>query len=214
MIQVIGIKRITILLILFSFNAFLAASIYLYAIPEGASLDRKLRTLKSQVRSVGFDIERMQADFEQLDQQRDSFDELKANGFFTTQVRSDAKKLFSVIQDESGVIAALVSVKSGTIVDSKEARKANHKILRSPISVELKAIDDAAIYRYIDIAKAKVPGHLSLENITITRTRDVNSATMRAISAGANPELVKAIIKFSWRTLIPDSQVIVDDESR
>ncbi len=208
MIQVIGIKRIMILLILVGVNVVLAVAVYLYLIPEASKLGRKAKTLEYQVRSVSSDIDRMKIEFEQLDKQRDQFEELKAKGFFTTQIRSDAKRLFSVIQKESNVISALGSVKAGVIIDSEEARKASHKILQSPVEVVVKAFDDTSIYKYIDIAKTKFPGHLSLDSIVVNRTRDINSATIRAISAGANPELVSANIKFTWRTLIPESQVI------
>ncbi len=214
MIQVIGIKRIIVLLVLLAVNVALAAAVYLYTVPENIKLERKLRSLNSQVSSVSSDLDRIKVEFEQLDAQQDRFYELKDEGFFTTQVRSDAKKLFSLIQNQSDVISAVVSVKSGVIMNSVEAQKANHKVLRSSIDVEVRSFDDMAIYKYINIAKLKFPGHLSLKSIVMNRTRDVNSATIRAIAAGASPELVNAKIKFSWYTLIPESQVIVAGDSK
>ncbi len=210
MMQIIGIKRLVILIVLISLNIALGAVVYLYLMPENSSSDRQLRTLRAQTHAVRADIDRIQIEFEQLDKQRDSFNALKDDGFFSNQVRSDAKKLFSVIQNESGVISAVVSVKSGVILDYDEAKKANHSVLMSPIEVEIRALDDTAIYKYMDIALEKFPGHLSFDNIIITRIRDISAPVLRAIASGATPELVKANIKMSWRTLIPTSQVIYD----
>ena len=210
--QVIGIKRLVILFILISLNAVLGASIYLYLMPETSRGEMKLRTLRSQVNVVSSDIDRMQLEFEQLDRQRDSFNALKDDGFFSMQVRSDAKELFSLIQDESGVISAVVSVKSGVILDYPEAKKANHTVLMSPIEVEIKAFDDASVYKYMDIALKKFPGHLSFDSVTIKRLRDISAPVLRAIASGASPELIEASINMSWRTVIPASQVIDDSD--
>ncbi len=212
MIQVIGLKRLIILLILISANIALGVSIYLYLMPENISTNKQLKTLETQVRVVRSDIDRMQLEFEQLEEQRDSFNALKDDGFFSMQVRSEAKKLFKDIQNESGVISAVVSVKSGITMDYPEAKKANHSVLMSPIAVEIKALDDVSIYKYMEIALDKFPGHLSFENITITRLRDISAPVLRAIASGTTPELIKANIDMSWRTVIPMSQVIVDDK--
>ncbi len=70
MIQVIGVKRVAILLVLISVNAALAAGLYLYAIPEKENLARKLRSLRSKVSSVQTEIDRIKVEFAQLDKQQ------------------------------------------------------------------------------------------------------------------------------------------------
>lgn len=209
MIQVIGVKRIAILLILLSVNVALAAGLYLYAMPEKDNLSRRLRSLRSQVNSVQSDIDRMKVEFAQLDQQQDRFDELKAAGLFSAQARSEAKEFLRVVQDKAKVISAVANVRPGFIQNDAEAQKANHKILMSPVEITIEAFDDASVYRYIELAKRSFPGHLSLEGITIKRSRDVSSPVLRAIAAGTNPVLISADILMSWRTIIPESQVIM-----
>ncbi|MGH1377610.1 MAG: hypothetical protein ACRBB3_02200 [Alphaproteobacteria bacterium] len=208
MIQVIGVKRVAILLVLISVNAALAAGLYLYAIPEKDKLSRKLRSLRSQVNSVQTDIDRMKVEFAQLDKQQDRFDKLKEDGLFSSQVRSEAKAFLSGIQEKAKVISAVANVRPGVIQSDKEAQKANHKILMSPVEITIEAFDDASVYRYIELAKMTFPGHLSLDGITIKRSRDVSSPVLRAIAAGTNPVLISADILMSWRTIIPESQVI------
>lgn len=208
MIGVIGGKRLIILAILILINAGLGALTYAYYMPEHEKTERSLRSLRGQLSTVQNDISRMQIEFEQLDQQQDEFDALKAEGFFSNQVRSTAKALFSEIQDESKVISAVVSVKSGVIEESPEAQKAKHKVLMSLVNVDLKAFDDGDVYTYLDLMQKKFPGHVSVDRMIINRTRDVSAPVLRAIASGANPELVNASLSLSWRTLIPEDQVI------
>lgn len=209
MIQVIGVKRVAMLLVLISVNVALAAGLYLYAMPEKEDLSRRLRTLRSQVNRVQSDIGRMKIEFAQLDQQQDRFDELKADGLFSAQVRSDAKGFLSDIQNKSKVISAVANIRPGFIKNNVEAQKANHKVLMSPVEIKIEAFDDASVYRYIELAKSSFPGHLSLDGITIKRSRDVSSPVLRAIAAGTNPVLISADVLMSWRTIIPESQVIM-----
>ncbi len=210
MIQVIGFKRIIVLFILLAINVAFGAVIYLYLMPEGDKAERQLRGLRAGLQGVQSDIRRMQVEFEQLDKQQNRFDALKADGFFSVQTRSDAKELFSVIQTESRVISALASVKPGRIEENKEAQKAGYKVLTSLIEVEIKAFDDADVYSYINIAEGKFPGHISIDSVVMSRSRDVTSAVLRSIASGANPELVSATVNMSWRTMIPEDQVLQD----
>lgn len=207
MINVIGIKRLFVLLVFLAVNVAMAFVIYFHLTPELEKNERSERTLRSQVRSVQADMDRLQTEFEQLDQQQERFDKLKEQGFFNLQSRSDAKKMFSSLQDKSKVISAVVSVKPGVAVDDPDAMKANHKVLVSPISVVLEAFDDGDVYRYIDLLQKDFPGHISIDSMTIERTRDVNAAVLRAISSGANPVMVKADLILSWRTMVPADQL-------
>ncbi len=210
MIKIIGFKRLIILVVFLLINAFLAFLIYGYLVPQQEVKDRRERSLRSQVSSVQSDIDRVQLEFEQIDRQQDEFDVLKEQGFFSVQSRNDAKKMFSEFQDRSNVISAVVSVKPGVAVDDEDASKANHKLLVSPINIDIEAFDDGDVYRYISLLENEFPGHISLDSLEMTRVRDVNAAVLRAISSGANPVMIKAKIILSWRTMVPESQITGD----
>ncbi len=210
MINVIGLKRLVILVLFVVINATLGATIHLYLLPELNDSEGHERRMRSQVRQVRADIDRLQMEFEQLDQQQGRFDDLKKKGFFSIQSRSDAKKMFSRLQDKSRVISAVVSVKPGFIVDNDEAQKAKHKVLLSHIAVEIEAFDDVDVYRYIDLLDKEFPGHVSVDSLEMERTRDVNAAVLRAISSGANPVMVKASMKLSWRTMVSEDNIAED----
>lgn len=203
MINIIGAKRIVVLLALVGLNVALSAFLYLYAVPENESTTNQIQTLRSKTISVQSDIDRMQMEFEQLGQQQDKFDSLKASGFFDLQDRGVAKDLMKSIQEESNVISAVANIKAGYIDENAEADKAGHFILVSPVDIQIKAFDDADIYRYLEIAQHKFPGLLTIEHLDINRIKDVNAPILRAIAAGANPELLEARIELFWTTMVP-----------
>lgn len=209
MIHVIGLKRVLILFILVAVNGFFAALLYGYLVPENQSLSKKVRTVQAQVGTVRSDIERMQVEFEMLGKQQGRFDLLKKDGFLDPQDRANARATFSLIQKQSKVISAVANVEPGEIIDNEEAQKSNHKILVSPIEVKVSAFDDSDIFRYLFLLDEIYPGHISIDRLEIKRVRDVTPVVLRAITTGANPELVSADIKLLWRTMIPEAQVLM-----
>jgi len=210
MIQIIGLRRLLILIVLIAINACLASAIYMYVLPEKEKADRSLSSLRRKVSTVESDIQKMQVEFEQLEERQAQFDALKADGYFSSQDRSDAKEVFSAIRKKSRVMSARVSVKSGIIEQNEMAQKAGHKILMSPVQVQIRAFDDGDVYRYLHFAELYFPGHLSIDSITMKRTREVTPALLRAIATNTSPELVTAEILMSWRTMIKEDQVILD----
>lgn len=207
MIQVIGIKRIIVLLVFVVLNTVLAGFIYMYAIPQQEKTDITVRTLRNKVAGVRSDIGRIAIEFEQLEKEQDKFDKLKASGFFSLQDRSHAKDILTDIQKESKVISAVANIKSGYVDNDKDAQRANYVVLLSPIEIDITAFDDADVYRYLELARERFPGYLGIEDITITRQKDITPELLRAIASGANPELIKAKVVLIWHTMVEKSVV-------
>lgn len=211
MIGIIGIKKVIVLLILVGLNIGLASIINFYGYPEKSRTDSSLINLRSEISSVQADIDRIQIEFEQLDKQQKQFDALKASGFFSNQLRSVAKNKFKEIQTETNVISAVASVMPGKIEGNEEADKAKHKLIVSRIAIDIRAFDDLDVYRYVDKVQKSFPGMVSLEKLTMVRTKDVNGPVLRAIAAGEYPELIKASVELNWRTMVPEDQISAED---
>ncbi len=208
MISIIGIKRFVLLLLLLSLNAALFLVVNWYLLPIEQNVERKYSVEQNKVSSLRRDINRIEIEFDQLDKQQGYYNKIKELGFFKTQDRAEAKEMFSLIQKESRVISAFVSVKPGVIVDDSEAEKASHKILMSEMNIKIKAFDDNDIYRYLDLVCKVFPGVITIRHVDIHREKDVNAALLRAIANGASPELVAAEVDLLWRTMIPQERVI------
>ncbi len=208
MIGVLGLKRVILLAFFVGLNVVLGGLYYGVLLPFQASQTAELNTLQSQVSTVRSDVARMQVEFEELEAQKGAFQTLQKDGFFQNQSRKLAESFFSKIQKEAGVGNAIATVDSGAIEENEEAVKAKHKILKSSVKIELKAVDDVDIFRYLYLVEASFPGHMAVEKIELKRESDVDGTVLRAIASGANPPLVSARVDMLWRTMIPESDVI------
>ncbi len=214
MIAVLGIKRVIVLLSLVALCGVLGAGVYMYLIPEVQTKTRELRGLQGQVSTLRGDIDRMQVEFEQLEEQKEEFELLAADGFFKDQGRRQAEQILNRIQKTSGVSKAVASIASGVIEDNEEARKAEHKILKSSVDITLQAFDDINIFHYLFLVEHYFPGHITVENINLERRADVTGTVLRAIASGSNPSLVRADVQMTWRTMIPEASVIEGEEGQ
>lgn len=207
MIQTLGSRRIFIILFLAGLNAMLAFGVYGYLQPQTVTLERDLRQTTRKANEIQDDIERLQVEFEQLQAQQNFFNRLRDDGFLSAQDRRSAERLFEDIQNQSGVISARASIQAANIEADEEAQKAEHVILSSPISIEIEALDDIDVYRYIALLKNRFPGHLSLKDAQINRQIDVTNPILRAIANGEDVNMVKAELSWIWRTMVPEKDV-------
>lgn len=212
MIDILGIKRVILLLVLVGINALLAAVVYLYLTPEVVKKERSYSSLSSEIGRISGDVQRMQIEFDQLEEQQASFKELEADGFFRNQSRRMAIDVFNEIQEKSNVSTAIASIQAGVIEDNEDAQKASYKVLKSPIQVKIESLDDVDVMNYLFLVDNYFPGHVSIEKIKLSRESDVSGTVLRGIASGANPPLVKAEVDMVWRTMIPESQVIGEDQ--
>lgn len=208
MISVLGFKRVVMLAVLIALNAVFAASLYMYIKPEVTKKQRELRGLRGQVSTLRSDIDRMQIEYDQLEEQKEEFAVLEEDGFFKQQDRRQAERILNEIQNTSGVNKAIASIRAGVIEDNEEAEKAEYKILKSPIEIRLEAIDDVNIFHYLFLVEHYFPGHITVEEIKLERATDVTGTLLRSIASGNNPPLARADIDMVWRTMIPESEVI------
>ncbi|MCK6418413.1 MAG: hypothetical protein L6Q57_05680 [Alphaproteobacteria bacterium] len=208
MIKILGMRRIIVLAVLLGLNALFASVHYLYVLPETQARTQQARQLSSKISTLQTDINRLQIEFAQISDQKEEFTALEAKGFFNKQDRSLASQLLEKVQKNSGVITAVASVKPGTLLENEEAKKAKHTILSSPMTVEITALDDRDVYKYIHLLRQYFPGHITIVATEIKSTATLTRDLLRSVSAGENPVLVQAKLELLWQTMIPESQAI------
>jgi len=207
MIDVLGKKRIIILAILAGANLLLAYLVYMTLAPGLETKQRDLQGAVNQVTSVRSDISRMQIEFDQLATQQDRYNKLRDSGFFNDQKRDQAEKILATIQKQAGVVSAVATIKAGVLEDNAEAAKADYKLLSSPISIHIEAVDPLDVIRYLYLLQRFFPGHLAIQTITFERKSEINGTILRSIASGANPTLVSSDIDLLWQTMIPKTDV-------
>lgn len=199
----LGFRRIMIILALVFFNVSLASSIYLYLDPETENRQRELNEAKLKETQMREDIDKLVVEIANIAKQSIVFDTLKSDGFFTSQSRTDAKKIHLDALQQSGIISADFSVRPGAVWENEEANKSSHVLLISPIEISIKALDDIDVFKYIYLLEQSFPGYISTQDIVLSRNGTINDTTLRGIASGANPPIVEANIKLAWRTMVP-----------
>ena len=208
MIKVLGAKRIMMLFILVAVNVVLAATVYLFLIPQEVTKRNELNVLRNKTAGVRGDIDRMLVEFDQLALQQNRYEKLKERGFFYNQDRRQAQIVLESIQKQAGVVAAVANIQAGISEDNPEAQKAEYKVLRSPMKIHIEAFDPVDIYRYVYLLDNFFPGHIMIEDIRIERTGEVTGPVLRGIASGSNPVLVQADLNVTWRTMVPASEIL------
>lgn len=212
MMNILGAKRVFILLGLVLLNALLALSVHTYLGPELQKKEKILRVARAEASVVQSDIGRMEIEMEQFAGQQVRFEQYKEDGFFIGQNRRQVQDLFKLIQEKSGVSVATVAVNPAVVEKNDEAKKADHGILRSTIQIKLEALDDVNIYHYLYLIEKFFPGHVTIERVEFEREAEINGTVLRAISGGKNFPLVNASLELVWRTMVPESQLITKEE--
>ena len=213
MMKILGAKRIFMLSLLAGINILCALVVYSFFVPEEDRLNRQWRVVRGEVAKLRNDIADFQVEMKDLESQREAFEALRQAGFFERQSRRLVEDVLKEAQDVSQVTTAFVNVQPGEVEFTEFDEKTGHYLLVSRIQIEIKALNDKDIYQYISILKERFPGHVSVKNMDITRKIDVNRTLLRSIASNNNPELVRANILMSWRTMIPQNEVVINEQN-
>jgi len=204
MFEILGFRRIVILLVLCAINATLGLAWYFYIVPETQAKERELRVIRNQIADLQQDVDKMLLSEQQIEEQKEKFIKIQDKGFFNDQDRRQAEIILNDIQSKSNVNRAKISIGKGEKVTSEDAQKAGHFVLESVLEISIDAMDDLNIANYINALNEKFPGHLKVESVEFKREKEVNNEILRSISAGLSPDLITGKLTYSWRTLIPD----------
>lgn len=213
MIDVIGTRRLLILLAMVAINAAFGAGLYYYMRPQEVSLENELSSVKTAISSKEGDIANLQVELDKLIEQRDTFKHLKKMGFFSTQDRIDARERIDEIRELSRVLSVKYLIKPAVLESNENIERANHVILSSSFHVDIDALDDMDIYRFMYLLKTSFPGHVSFDKIELVKLTDVNEPVLKKIGSGEPVVVVRARIDFTWRTILPEDEAKFGDKS-
>ncbi len=207
MIELIGMRRVVTFLILLAVNAALGAAVYMYFEPQNLKAESHLRSVRAQVAQKNSEVEQMRQEFSAIEELKGRFAALKAAGFFNDQGRILAQKTMDEIQQKSRVQEVKYKFDRAEVSENSEVSDAGYVTLDSRVTVDIQAIDDFDIYKFVYWIENAFPGCTSIDSLTINRQMDVNQATLRHIGAGKRLALVKGTVVFSWKTLASKEQV-------
>ena len=218
MIRVIGVKMIALLGLLLALGGilFFVNSFYLEARIKETT--QKLNGVRAESADLRTKTEALQADYDSYQKEQETFSQISRMGFFNTQDRVEARRKFEAIERLSKIMFARYEIRAATILKSENKIEnpvlvdllgaqptADYVIIESPVSVSLSAIDDVDIYRFIYYMNYGFPGHVTLNQLNITKTEKLTPDILKDIGLGNPKELVSANISLTWRTMIEKS---------
>ena len=209
MVKVIGYKRIMSLLILVAINAFLAAIVYAFLVPQYDKTEKDLRTTRGQVVSKRAQVDELHMQYNQIQEQQALFNDLETVGFVGAQDRSRVSKEISIIGSRIGLLDAPFTIEPAKIINNEHMQETDYVILNSPISVRVAALDDSDIYNFIYWMKYGLPGHVATTEVTLKREADIDEVSLRRIGNGIATTLIDGKIEFSWNSMVRGGEIEV-----
>jgi hypothetical protein len=201
MIGKIGYKRALLLFVLAGLLvAFYVADEYLFK-PKVIESQSALNTSMGEISTLQGEIDKMRADFTLFEKQKDFYDIISRMGFFNDQDRVLARQRFDTMQKLSKIISARYEIKAANILTDEVNPETGFVVMESPITVDLAAVDDLDVYRFIYFLNYGFPGHITINSLNIERKGDVSPEVLKSIGTGKPPELITAKMELDWRTM-------------
>lgn len=208
MIEAIGTKRLVILLVLTALTGifgFLHLSVFA---PKAQSALRQANAIRSEVATLRDETEALKTDMTRFRERSIQFAKIGEAGFFNDQSRVLARQRLEEMQIQSKLLAARYEIKRALIVNSERAGKAGYGVLETPITLQLSAVDDMDIYKFIYMLNYTFPGHISIVDMELVRRQEVTPEILKEIGLGRPPEIISAKLNIEWRTMTKQENLV------
>ncbi len=211
MIAKIGLKRALLILVLAGLLASLfGANEWLFK-PKVVESQQQLGTAINELTTLQDEIKKMREDFVLFEKQKDFYETISRMGFFNDQDRVLARERFDTMQKLSKIISARYEIKAANILSDETPPETGFVVMESPITVELAAVDDLDVYRFIYYLNYGFPGHITINSLNIERLGDVTPDVLKQIGTGSPPALVTAKMELDWRTMARKDSIKTGD---
>jgi len=207
MLKVLGSKRLTFICLMVAALAIIGYAYYDFIIPAHEQSTQELETSKAAVTQKYQDVARLKEEYVLLQSQLRSYKELEARGFFNDQDRSAAVDNLDKLSKYAQLLKANLKFGAGVTVKDEGADLAGQVVLKSPVDVEVKSIDDVDVYSFIKFVEEKFPGRIDITSFSLNRMEIFDTTILRKIGSGSPTPLVDAKISFDWLTMAPKNVV-------
>lgn len=214
MLKVLGSKRLIFIFTLLGAVIVIGYAYYNFIVPAHEQSTQELATSKAAVTEKYQEVARLKEEYVLLQSQLRAYKELEARGFFNDQNRSLAGDNLDKLSKYAQLLKANLKFGSGTLVKDAGAELAGQVILKSPVSVEAKSIDDVDVYSFIKFIEEKFPGRIDITAFSLNRMEIFDTAILRKIGSGSPTPLVDAKLSFDWLTMAPKDAVVAAEGAK
>ena len=209
MIKLIGAKRLMIIAILAGACVVMGGASFMLIKPQNEKVDRELRQLRSDISFKRSETNRFREEMTEIQNEKNTFQSLQSLGFLGEQSRLEARKRIEAIQSYSRVLSARYNIAPGKVENAETATEADQVLLTTEIAIEIDALDDADVYKFISLMENAFIGHVSVTSLELDRVLDLNEVTLRQIGSGIPAVLVRAKLVLNWKTLLSRQQAML-----
>lgn len=201
MLKVLGTKRITFMVVVLLLAAAIGSAYYYWILPERELVTAELNATKAATEVRYQEVAKMKEEYVLLQSQLRSFKALELRGFFNDQDRSNGIEKIEKLSNYSGVLKTKLKFGSGQLVSDPLADLASQVVLRSPVTLNVSAVDDVDVYSLLKFIEEKFPGDIDISSFRLKRVDIFNEAMLRKIGGGKPDSLVEAEIILDWLTM-------------
>lgn len=206
MIQILGAKRVILLVLSVGIALALGGLVYGVTIPASAQAKTDLQALEGRISTRRQEIEGIRGEIEKFSAQKDQYNELRKMGFFSSQDRLMARAKFDELRTLSRILTAKYKINQATYETNEQIAKAGYVIVKSSVDMDIEAIDDVDVYRLLYLLDTAFPGHSAMESLSLVKAMDVTQPLLRQIGNGTPAPIIKGKMTFVWRTVLPEAQ--------
>ncbi len=153
MLKVLGNNRLLFIVLASLLIGGITYFYFEWLLPAHEKSTQELQSSKSAVDQKYAEVVRLKEEYVLLQSQLRAYKELEAKGFFNDQDRTAAIDKLDKLSKVSNLLKASLKFGSGQLIADPIADIAGQVILKSPISIEVKSIDDVDIYSFIKCFK-------------------------------------------------------------
>jgi uncharacterized protein YutD len=207
MFKNLGSKKVTFIVLLLLVTVGIGAGYYYWLMPLREQVTQELNSTRSAVEQKYQEVARMKEEYVLLQNQLRDFGDLKLRGFFNDQDRSRGIESLGKLSDYAQLLKAKLKFGSGQLVADPLADQASQVVLKSPVTVNVSAMDDVDVYSFLKFVQEKFPGDIDVTSMKLKRTEIFNEAMLRKIGGGSASPLIESEIVFDWYTMAPKDVV-------
>jgi len=207
MLKNIGFKRLASITVLLILAGILYVFYYHSLKPDLAESQQELKKVRTSISETRNNLAEIKNALESYENKKDDFQALVDQvDFFNPQDRVDARQKLNAMKEASGLNSAVYSILPAEIITDERAKEASYNLIITRIELQLEALEENDIFRFLYLLNYGFPGFITVEEILIAREADVTQPVLRQIGASGKPlpTLVSARIVASWRTMTPD----------
>lgn len=212
MIRAIGFQRFMIIMFLIGVSTLMGVFQFTMAIPKKRQAYADLQAVQSQTSTLKTELENMQTNMHIFEARKNVFKEMEQKEFFGTQDRADARDRVERIQKLSKILNAKYEIRPAVIEEQDVPETFEYTVIKSDVKIQMTAVDDTDIYRFIYYLNYGFPGHVVIKDLSMVRNIDIDENILKEIGGGTPPTIVEATLDLEWRTMARKDEVDIAPE--